>query len=116
MLLNHSDNYLSDGGRTLILGQTKYSGGGGVSESLANELNFFVALVSSIVSPIAACTPNLRQCRKVRSTSMVQVVLGRSLSSYYFTRFSQHWRHLVKNSKIHGLELTQILSCVSCQT
>ena len=36
--LNRIDTYPSDGGRTLLLGQTTDSGGGGVTEILASEL------------------------------------------------------------------------------
>ena len=50
--LNHIDTYQSDGGRTLLLGQTTDSGGGGVTESLASELenvgriSFFYRIVN----------------------------------------------------------------------
>ena len=39
---NHIFTYLFDGEITLILGQTSYSGGGGVTESLADELKKIV--------------------------------------------------------------------------
>ena len=38
MSLNQIDTYPSDGGRTLLLGHTTDSGGGGVTESLVSEL------------------------------------------------------------------------------
>ena len=52
MSLNQIYTYWSDGGRTLLLGQTIDSGGGGVTESLASELknigriSFFYCIVN----------------------------------------------------------------------
>ena len=106
--LNQIDTYWYDGERTILLGQTTDSGGGGVTEILAVELKNVGKFNFFFVSSTAACTPNLRHCIKVWNNYMVQVVLGRSLSFNHCTRFGRHRRHLVKTSKRHGLEKTQI--------
>ena len=103
MSLNHNYTYWSDGGRKILIGHTTDSGGGGVTESLASEIKMLVALFSSIVSSTAACMTNLGHCIKVCNKSMMQVVLRRSLSCNYCTRFGRHRRHLMNTSKIHGL-------------
>ena len=66
--LNQIYTHPFGGGRTIIIGQTTDSGGGGVTESISSELKIMVALVSYIVSSNSACTPNIRHCRKLWKT------------------------------------------------
>ena len=80
MSLNRINTYRSDGKTTLLIGQTTYSGGGGVTERLDGELKHLVAIVSSVAFPTDYYTPNLGRCSKVWNKSMVQAVSGRSIS------------------------------------
>ena len=56
MSLNKIDTYWSDGGRTLFLVQTTYSGGGGITESLSSQHNkfghisFFYRIINSCLN------------------------------------------------------------------
>ena len=102
--LKHIDNYRYDGEITLLIEQTTDSGGGGVIESLVDELKMLVAFVSFIASSTADCMPNLRHFIKVWNKSTVQVISGRYISCNYFTCLGRHRRHLVNNSKRHRLE------------
>ena len=77
MSLKHIDTYRYDGGRTLLLGKTTESGGGGVTDILSSEINFFISLVSSIILSTVVCKPNLRHYIKVFNTNNIPT--GRSI-------------------------------------
>ena len=80
MSLNRINTYRSDGKTTLLIGHTTDSVDGGVTERLDGELKHLVAIVSSLIFSTAYCTPNIGRCSKVWNKSMVQAVLGRSIS------------------------------------